>query len=401
VKILVGAWACNPRQGSEAAVGWTWLAAIKRQHDVHVLTARYQRDWIEAEIRNAPEEFSHVRFHYVEPRFWRYDCSSSFWQWQAGVPLLVPLFHRYYQRWMRAAYKTAFDLNRLFNFDLVHQLTFVGFRFPGHLWRLGVPFVWGPIGGLENMPWRFLPALGVSGTVHYAGRNLVNSLHRRFLRLPRKAFAAAGPGVIAATSGIQSEIRRWYGTDAQVICEIGLPPSSVADAYPQRGSNEPLRITWSGFHFSRKALPLLLKALARLHSDVDWRLDIYGDGPCHQKWRALALNLGLRDRCIWHGKVSRETALASLRRSHLFVITSLQDLTSTVLVEALANGVPVLCPDHCGFSDAINEGCGLKIPISTAHQFIAGLVLGIERLHDEDLRRRLAKGAIERARAFS
>ena len=73
-----------------------------------------------------------------------------------------------------------------------------------------------------------------------------------------------------------------------------------------------------------------------------------------------------------------------------------------MLVEALANGVPVLCPDHCGFSDAIDEGCGLKIPINTAHHFIVGLARGMEHLHDnEDLRRKLAKGAIVRARAFS
>ena len=122
-------------------MGWAWLAAIKDRHDVHVLTARYQRDWIEAEVRNKPAEFSHVRFHYVEPPLWAYDYSSGFWRWQANIPLLVPLFHRYYHRWMRAAYKTARELNRRFQFDLVHQLTFVGFRFPRHLGKLGIPIV--------------------------------------------------------------------------------------------------------------------------------------------------------------------------------------------------------------------------------------------------------------------
>ncbi len=46
-----------------------------------------------------------------------------------------------------------------------------------------------------------------------------------------------------------------------------------------------------------------------------------------------------------------------------FVITSLKDLTSTVLLEALAQGVPVICPDHCGFADVVTGECGLKIPM--------------------------------------
>ena len=136
---------------------------LEHRHDVHVLTARYQRDWIEAEVSNKPDEFSRVRFHYVEPPLWSYNDTSGFWRWQANIPLLVPLFHRYYHRWMRAAYKTACELNRWCQFDLVHQLTFVGFRFPGHLWKLGIPFVWGPIGGLENTPWRLLPTMGAQG----------------------------------------------------------------------------------------------------------------------------------------------------------------------------------------------------------------------------------------------
>ena len=65
VKILVSAWACNPRQGSEAAVGWGWLSAIKDQHEVHVLTAQYQRDWIEAEITRAPNQFRGVQFRNI------------------------------------------------------------------------------------------------------------------------------------------------------------------------------------------------------------------------------------------------------------------------------------------------------------------------------------------------
>lgn len=397
MKILVGAWACNPRQGSEAAVGWSWLAAIKDQHDVHVLTALYQRDWIESELRERPADFSRVRFHYVEPRFWQYS-KSPFWLWQANIPALVPLFHRYYHRWMRAAHKTAVQLHREITFDLVHQLTFVGFRFPGHLWKLNAPFVWGPIGGLENMPWRFLPELGPGGAIHYTARNLVNSYHKNYLRAPLKAFRRAR-AIIAATSRIQAEIFRCYGVASEVICEVGLP-AAPASEFTLRTSGEPIRIAWSGLHQSRKALPILLRAMRVVAAD--YQLDIYGDGPCNREWRELAARLGIDSRCTWHGQVSREDAMSGIRRAHLFAITSLQDLTSTVLVEALAQGVPVICPDHCGFSDVINETCGIKLPIPSLRELERRLAGAITALaDDEDRRRRLAAGALLRVRDYS
>src|SRR5208283_2494103 len=126
--------------------------------------------------------------------------------------ILKPLMHFSYKIWQRDALRLARELHEKVQFDLVHQITFVGFRFPGHLWKLDVPFVWGAMGG--------------QGSIYHGARNLVNSMHRRFLRLPRKAFAAAGPGVIAATSGIRREILRWYGVESEVICEVGLPPQT-------------------------------------------------------------------------------------------------------------------------------------------------------------------------------
>lgn len=400
LKVLVAAYACDPFRGSEQGVGWGWLNAIKRHHEVSVVTTDWLRERIEAATRANPAEFRNVSFHYVPPKFWHYREPSRFWQ-TCERSVFKPLMHWSYRGWQLEAYKLAAELHRSVGFDLVHQLTFVGFRFPGFLWKLGIPFVWGPIGGLENTPWRLLPAMGVRGAAYYGARNLVNSMHRRFLRLPRKAFAAAGPGVIAATGGIRREIQRWYGVDAEVICEVGLPPQTC-NTYAMRRDGEPLRIAWSGRHLPGKALHLLLRALSHVPDTTDWRLDIYGDGPSKLKWQRLAARFGIESRCTWHGQVSRAEALAGLKSTHLFVTTSLKDLTSTVILEALANGVPVICPDHCGFPDVVSDRCGMRIPIRNVGEFEAGLSRAIiEIACDETLRRRLAAGALRSAREFS
>jgi glycosyltransferase involved in cell wall biosynthesis len=89
-----------------------------------------------------------------------------------------------------------------------------------------------------------------------------------------------------------------------------------------------------------------------------------------------------------------------MQEAHVLVITSIYDLTSTVLVEALAAGLPVLCPDHCGFADAITTECGIKVPAASSHELIAGLRDGILRLNNEATRSQLALGAIRQSAAF-
>ena len=54
-------------------------------------------------------------------------------------------------------------LHQQLRFNLVHQATFCGFREPGFLWKLDAPFLWGPIGGTQNYPWRFLGEAGLRG----------------------------------------------------------------------------------------------------------------------------------------------------------------------------------------------------------------------------------------------
>lgn len=400
LKVLVAAYACDPYRGSDLGVGWGWARAAARNHEVWVLTADWERKSIERFVAAEPDECRNMHVVFVTPRLWHY--TEPHWFWSAcESSLLKPVVNWSYRRWQWDAYKTAQELHRKIGFDLAHQMTFVSFRFPGHLWKLDLPFVWGPIGGLENTPWRLLPWMGAGGAVYYGARNVVNSAHRRFLRSPRRAFASAGSGVIAATSGIRREIRRWYGIDAEVICEVG-PPPQIVDRCERRAASDPLRIAWSGRHLPGKALQLLLRALSRMPDGLDWRLDIFGDGPCYNAWRKLAGRLEISSRCAWRGQVSREEALRGLRLAHVFVVTSLKDLTSTVILEALAQGVPVICPDHCGFSDVITDECGMKLPISSPREFEQALTPAILSLaFDEDRRRWLSAGALRRARELS
>ena len=399
LKVLISAYACNPYKGSEEGVGWGWVTAIARSHDVCVLTAHYHREDIERALAEDSDLRSRARFVYVPSRPWHYRPTAGWKIIENSV--LKPIMNLSYAMWQKDAYKVGRALHEQTPFDLVHLVTYVGFRFPGRLWKLDVPFVWGPIGGLENIPWRILPMMGVYGAAYHAAWNTVNTMQKLFLRSTKKAMHKASGAIISATAGIQREIRRWYAEDSEVICEIG-PPPDIAGEHSERQPGQPLRISWSAVHEPRKALPLLLRSLAKLPDGLDWRLDILGQGPCTPGWRKMARKLEIDSKCMWKGWVSRGESVKTIHNSHVFVITSIKDLTSTVLLEALAQGVPVLCLDHCGFRNVVNETCGVKVPVTTPKRVISDLAGAITALAgDEPKRRRLAQGALRRIGDFT
>jgi glycosyltransferase involved in cell wall biosynthesis len=400
LNILAIAYACDPSRGSEYGVGWGWVNAIAADHDVTVITA----DFNSANIQNHFAEHGgsgcpNPRFVYVKNRAWHYRPQGTWLKIEESFA--KPLMNLAYQDWLRCAFDVAKRELSQEPYDLVHLITYVGWRFPGRFYRLGNPFVWGPIGGMKNTPWRLLPAFGVKGAIYYGGRNLINSFQLRTLRGPRRALEAAKNGVIAATSEIQHELWTHFHVRSRVICEVGPPDFSVPNS-TYRAENEPFRICWSGQHLPGKALHLLLEAAARLPGDLHYSIDILGDGPCGKRWQSMASRLNIAGHCHWHGWLSREDSLRLMRASHVLVITSLKDLTSTVAVEALSLGLPIIALDHCGFADLVTNECGLKTHPGSASQIANDIAVAIRSLYlDEPLRMRLAAGALNRCKAYS
>ncbi len=391
LKILVSAYACSPFKGSEHAVGWGFVQVLSRHHDLWVIAEEEKcRADIERFLAENPGALPGVTFHFLRKK--RNRRLRKIWP---------PSYYWYYRQWHRRAFELAIRLHDRVEFDLAHQLTMVGFREPGYLWRLDIPFVWGPVGGMGYFPWRFLPVVGGYGTLYYLGYNLYNGLQMRLMRRPRLAARrAGGHGLLLATPDNRVGARRYWGVAGRLLPEVGLPRPPQENPASRR-SDEPLRIVWTGLHIPRKALNLGLRALARLPDELEWELHVLGEGPRTRAWKRLARKLGIAGRCRFHGWLERDRALALMGQGHLLLITSLRDLTSTVTVEALALGLPVVCLDHCGFAAVVDEDCGIKVPVTTPGRVITGLADAVEWLaRDEGYRYRLAQGALERAKAF-
>lgn len=391
MKILISAYACSPYKGSEPGVGWGFVQELSKNHDLWVIVEEEKfRVDIEVFLKENPEFGKRMHLFFLRKQ--RNRLLRKFWP---------PSYYWYYRRWHEDAYRLAKRLHAEVDFDLAHQLTMVGFREPGYLWRLGIPFVWGPIGGMGLFPWRLLPEVGVHGAFYYLGYNLFNFLQMRFSVRPKVAAKAAGIGLITATPENQRGAKEYWDCTSTLLSEVGLPPTK-SPTPKKRFPPDALRIVWTGQHKPGKALDLALKALAKLPADLDWELHILGQGPRTVAWQSKSVSLGVAESCHFHGWLPRDKALQMMRSCHLMLITSLRDLTSTVTVEAFALGLPIVCLDHCGFAAAVDGSCGIKVPVASTGKVISGLSAAIHRLAcDEDLRYTLARGAARRAQDFS
>lgn len=391
LRIVISAYACSPYKGSEPGVGWGFVAALAKYHDLWVIVEeeKFRAD-IERYLADNPAFFQSVHFFYLKKQ--RNRWLRKLWP---------PSYYWYYRRWHEDAFALAQRLHQEIGFDIAHQLTMVGFREPGYLWELGIPFVWGPIGGMGLFPWRFLPQLGAHGALYYLGYNLLNLWQMHFAQRPRLAARVAGAGLITATPDNQRGAEHYWQCPSTLMSEVGLPPITARSPL-RRKQYEPLRIVWTGLHVPRKSLNLALLALAEFPTEVDWELHILGQGVLTSTWQQLSEKLGISGHCRFHGWLPRDKALAIMAGSHLLLITSLRDLTSTVTVEALAFGLPIVCLDHCGFAGVVDKSCGIKVPVVRPVETVNGLAEALQNIaKDEGLRYRLAQGALLRVQDFS
>lgn len=102
-------------------------------------------------------------------------------------------------------------------------------------------------------------------------------------------------------------------------------------------------IVSAGRLVEHKDFATLLDAFALVAARGDARLVVFGDGPLKQALRRRAARLGIAGRVEIAGFTDRLPAY--LARARLFVLSSRWEGLSTVLVEALAAGCPVVSTD--------------------------------------------------------
>jgi glycosyltransferase involved in cell wall biosynthesis len=119
----------------------------------------------------------------------------------------------------------------------------------------------------------------------------------------------------------------------------------------------PLRIVTVGALAQRKGQQYAIEAMHLLgQAGVDVHLTLVGAGPDEAMLRRLVAGYGLDRRVTFAGE--QPDPRPYLEAADLFLLASRQEGFSNALLEAMASGLPVVCTDVGGNSEALVEGEG-------------------------------------------
>jgi colanic acid/amylovoran biosynthesis glycosyltransferase len=142
----------------------------------------------------------------------------------------------------------------------------------------------------------------------------------------------------------------------------------VAVRYVPNGLPEPPAVTPSAAGpivcvarlVPKKGVDVLIRAAALTRTRLP--VEIVGDGSCRADLEALVAELGLRDRVTFRGAQPSAAVDAHYRRCAMVVLPCRVDADGdrdgmpTVLVEAMARGLPVVSTDVVGIAELIEHG---------------------------------------------
>lgn len=213
---------------------------------------------------------------------------------------------------------------------------------------------------------------------------------------------------IGVSSAIVHQVERYPG--AKIFKRpIHMIPNAVNEQYLRIAKNNRLhlrpvnqgpkfvitsvgRITHlKGYQYLIQALPTVLKVLP------DTELWLIGDGTDLPRLKNIASDLGVENHIHFWGQ--QENVGDWLQKSDLFVLPSLVEAMPTVILEAMACGVPVIASKLPGLEEIITEGrTGWLIPPKSP-SYISDKIITV--LLDPDLRYHTSRTSLELLEKFT
>lgn len=146
-------------------------------------------------------------------------------------------------------------------------------------------------------------------------------------------------------------------------------------------SDETIRLITVARLVEKKGLEYSIKAIASLvRRFPQLEYTIVGDGPLRDTLSALITQLNLQPYVKLAGWKTQEEVQRLFAQSHIFVLASVLSSNGdfegqgTVLQEAQATGLPIVCTNHNGFPDSILDGqSGFLVPERDAEALAAKL----------------------------
>jgi len=393
MKVLISAYAFNPigsmqLHPGEDLVGWRLVQQINKRHDLWILTHGYNREAVMEEMAKGELEGANVIF--------------------INLSLLKKILYKagfgeriYYYIWQFFAWRKAGRLHKKIGFDLAHQVTFGNDWIPSFIGAfLPVPFIWGPVGGGQTVPKELLKEFSFYGRFAEKGRVAFQWVGRRLWtrrRLVKKAKA-----ILVCNKETKGKIPEKYHQKVHYFPVNGINKKEIGPVPKKKEKPKEFLVLTAGRLHRLKAFDMALEAFHLFcQENQNTVFEIVGSGPEKENLEALIERFDLKYRVKMTPWMERKELLSLMRECDVFLFPSLRDGGGAVVVEAMAQGKPVVCVDTAGPGFHIKKEWGIKVEPRTKEMLVNELALALEKLYkDEHLRWKMGKAARKRAKDY-
>ena len=186
------------------------------------------------------------------------------------------------------------------------------------------------------------------GTNHFMPENLLE--HTKLPRFihnfaVRRAWAAAhrsfvrAEAVTSPTRKAADFLEKAINIRPVLAISCGIKADNYTPSFEPRTENV---IVFVGRITGEKQIDKLVRAFAKLKTDLDAKLVLVGHGEEEGHLRTLANQLSVGDRVTITGYVSDEELRRILTRATVFAMPSIAELQSIATLEAMASGLPIV-----------------------------------------------------------
>ena len=133
----------------------------------------------------------------------------------------------------------------------------------------------------------------------------------------------------------------------------------------------------AGRFVKKKGFKILLEALAELKSsDINFSLQIAGDGPEFFPLRALSTELGINENVQFLGR--RNDIPDLIKNADLFVLPSLREPFGIIILEAMAMGTPIIATRSEGPLEVLDDNSAILVDKGEKSALFHGLRKAIQ-----------------------
>jgi len=394
MKILYDCFSCSPYYGSDEGIGWFWPFYMRRYHEVWALVRNDRRPDIERYCKE--HNIEDIHFIYCDIPEW---MNFYYMRKQQNKNGTID-FLAYQFLWQFPAYSAAKRVHKQVRFDIVHHVSTNDFRLIGRLYRLGVPYILGPIGGAQETP----EALRDYTCMYSKKERLRTILNRLMTSLPgyKKALNSAVKIYFSNPETeiyLASKIKNF--SKCSLLTEIAYTEAQIVKI-PQYHSKvkAAAMFLWAGRMEYRKGLELLFDALDILPKDLDWQVVLCGDGTEREHYQELCAARSYDERVYFMGKLSYEKMQEMYNKADVFVFPSLRETTGTVIVEAMAHSLPVICLKRGGAALVVTDETGFLISGDKREDYINNFADAmIQCIQNQNIVKVKGMASVERIRA--